>query len=96
MALTNDVFFMANDHAFNVANDEFVLVPLWTSRHGLEEQAAGTQDGHVIDNRIVLDVALGIVVKHTVAPLKHKSTFDRSSAWYLSKRVEPICLSSTW
>ncbi len=51
---------MADDQTFNVANNELVVVPLLTSRHGLEEQAANRRDGHVVDNIIVLDVAPGI------------------------------------
>jgi hypothetical protein len=37
-----------------------VVVPLLTSQHGLEEQAVGKWNSHVVDNKIVLDVALGI------------------------------------
>jgi hypothetical protein len=31
--------FVADDNVFNVANDELVVMPLLTSRHGLKEQA---------------------------------------------------------
>lgn len=51
---------MVDDHALNIASDELVVVPLLTSRHGLEEQATGRRDDHVVDNIIVLDVASGI------------------------------------
>ncbi len=52
--------FMVDDHAFNVASDELVVMPLLTSQHGLKEQAAGRRNGHVINNKIVLDVAPSI------------------------------------
>jgi len=51
---------VADDNAFNVTNDELVVVPLLTNQHGLKEQATNKRDNHVINNKIVLDVALGI------------------------------------
>jgi hypothetical protein len=51
---------VADNHAFNVVSNELVVVPLLTSRHGLEEQAIGKRDDHVVDKKIVFDVILGI------------------------------------
>jgi hypothetical protein len=32
------------------------------------------------------------IVRHTIAPLKRKSTFDRNLTWHLSRKVEPSYL----
>ncbi len=52
--------FVADDHAFKVASNEFMIVPLLTSRHGLKEQAASKRNSHAVDNKIVLDVVPSI------------------------------------
>jgi hypothetical protein len=41
-------------------NDELVVMPLLTNQHGLKEQVAGKRNGHVINNRIIFNVALSI------------------------------------